>query len=279
MYQPACAKEIESVSCRNTEKSYMNALNQEYERIMNSQDFCENELDYSILDRHIQALDQIARMSNSGVTIYDMYQRKHVFTSYNFPDLFDYNMERIMVQDSKYFNSRIHPDDLYPLTLNGIKCMRHVLDGRTRRMRYKLIHEYRIRLGDKYARVIEEFQVLEWDPKGNIWLSLSLLNISPNQTPFTRVESRMFDMDTRELIALPDYPEYKVFGENKAELTNREKEVLGLVRQGFLSKEISDRMHISLNTVNTYRQRIIEKLEVNNSQEAIRYAEKFGLLD
>lgn len=96
---------------------------------------------------------------------------------------------------------------------------------------------------------------------------------------FTRVESRIFDIKNRQIIAMPNYPEYKAFKNDKPNLTVREKEVLKLVREGFLSKEISDRLSISLNTVNTYRQRIIEKLEVNNSQEAIRYAEKFGLLN
>jgi len=61
-------------------------------------------------------------------------------------------------------------------------------------------------------------------------------------------------------------------------LTKREIEVLKLVKEGFLSKEISDKLTISFHTVNTHRQRVIEKLGVNNSMEAVVLASKLGLL-
>ena len=257
----------------------MDALNREYSRLLDMQVFREDELDYSILDKHIAVLDNMAKMSNSGVTIFDMSRRRHVFASYNFPDLFDYDMERIRNEDVDYFNVRIHPDDIYLLTLNGVKSFRSSFDLGGRKARYKLISEYRIEIGGKYVRVIEQTQVLECDRRGNTWLSLSLLDVSPNQAPLARVESRIFDMDARAVIRMPDYPEYKIFETAKAGLTDREKDVLKLVREGFLSKEISDQLSISVNTVNTHRQRIIEKLAVNNTHEAIRYAEKFGLLE
>ncbi|MEZ4913596.1 MAG: LuxR C-terminal-related transcriptional regulator [Chitinophagales bacterium] len=62
------------------------------------------------------------------------------------------------------------------------------------------------------------------------------------------------------------------------ELTKREIEVLKLVKDGFLSKEISDKLAISLHTVNTHRQRVLEKLGANNSMEAVMLALKLGLL-
>jgi DNA-binding CsgD family transcriptional regulator len=46
-----------------------------------------------------------------------------------------------------------------------------------------------------------------------------------------------------------------------------------------LSKEISNVLSISLHTVNTHRQRFLEKLGANNSMEAVMFASRFGLLD
>ncbi len=63
------------------------------------------------------------------------------------------------------------------------------------------------------------------------------------------------------------------------ELTKREKEILGLVKNGLLSKEISNKLSISVHTVNTHRQRFLEKLGANNSMEAVVFASKFGLLE
>jgi DNA-binding NarL/FixJ family response regulator len=51
-----------------------------------------------------------------------------------------------------------------------------------------------------------------------------------------------------------------------------------MVRDGFLSKEISDKLTISLHTVNTHRQKILEKFDVNNSMEAVMLASKLGLI-
>ncbi|MDR1880928.1 MAG: LuxR C-terminal-related transcriptional regulator, partial [Tannerellaceae bacterium] len=43
-------------------------------------------------------------------------------------------------------------------------------------------------------------------------------------------------------------------------------------------KEISNQLCISVHTVNTHRQRILEKLDVDNSLEAVKYASALGLL-
>ena len=63
------------------------------------------------------------------------------------------------------------------------------------------------------------------------------------------------------------------------ELTKRELEILKLVKEGYLSKEISDKLSISVHTVNTHRQKFLEKLGANNSFEALSLASKLGLLN
>jgi DNA-binding NarL/FixJ family response regulator len=54
-----------------------------------------------------------------------------------------------------------------------------------------------------------------------------------------------------------------------AELSAREGEVLQLLAQGYLYKEIADTLSISLPTVNTYIRRIYEKLHVRSRAQAI----------
>ena len=61
-------------------------------------------------------------------------------------------------------------------------------------------------------------------------------------------------------------------------LTNREIEVLCLIQKGLLSKEIADRLCISIHTVNIHRQNLLRKLGVQNSIEAIRLGQEIGLL-
>ena len=62
------------------------------------------------------------------------------------------------------------------------------------------------------------------------------------------------------------------------QLTKREKEILILIRQGFLSKEIAYKLNLSIYTVNNHRKNILAKLNVDNVIEAINRAESFGIL-
>lgn len=53
------------------------------------------------------------------------------------------------------------------------------------------------------------------------------------------------------------------------ELSPREKEVLDCLAQGFLYKEIADKLGIGYETVHTYIRRIYEKLQVRTRTEAV----------
>lgn len=61
-------------------------------------------------------------------------------------------------------------------------------------------------------------------------------------------------------------------------LTEREREVLALTAEGFSSTEIGRRLFISPKTVETYRARIMQKLELTHRSELVRFALRTGLL-
>lgn len=62
-------------------------------------------------------------------------------------------------------------------------------------------------------------------------------------------------------------------------LSEREREVLTLTAQGYSSREIGEKLIISPKTVDTYRQRLMEKLELHNRVALVQYALRKGLLD
>jgi len=62
-------------------------------------------------------------------------------------------------------------------------------------------------------------------------------------------------------------------------LTPREKEVLKLVAQGFMNKEIADQLHIGLTTVITHRKKMVEKLGIKTIPGLTVYAFTQGYLD
>ncbi len=62
------------------------------------------------------------------------------------------------------------------------------------------------------------------------------------------------------------------------ELTERENEILELVAQGIGNKEISERLFISVRTVETHKTHILDKLGLKNATELIKYAIKHNII-
>lgn len=62
------------------------------------------------------------------------------------------------------------------------------------------------------------------------------------------------------------------------EITKREHEILQLIVEGHTSKEIAEKLYISPRTVDTHRANIMQKLELNNIAELVRYAIKHKLV-
>jgi RNA polymerase sigma factor (sigma-70 family) len=61
-------------------------------------------------------------------------------------------------------------------------------------------------------------------------------------------------------------------------LTAREREVLQLVGEGNSNKEIAERLHLSVLTVETHRKKILEKLHLRGTPELVLYAVRKGMI-
>ena len=168
----------------------------------------------------------------------------------------------------------IHPDDIdYGLLVRKkIYSILRSFSNEEKR-NYKAIHEMRIRnIRGEYIRIIEQEQVLELDKSGNIWLMLSVIDVdASHESEITK--SHLYNFKTGEQIFIDlsdtlDEP-----------LTNRELEVLRFMKKGLLSKEIAETLKVSINTVNSHRQNILQKLKANNSIEAVTFAQRLGLFN
>ena len=74
----------------------------------------------------------------------------------------------------------------------------------------------------------------------------------------------------------------QMLGEDEAavglnQLSEREIEVINQIRDGLSSKEIADRLGISIKTVEVHRHNILKKLKVKNTASLINYINSTGL--
>jgi DNA-binding NarL/FixJ family response regulator len=63
-----------------------------------------------------------------------------------------------------------------------------------------------------------------------------------------------------------------------SELSERESQVLRLIAWGYSNKEIGWKLNISTKTVDTYKLRLMEKLNLRSRTDIVRYALRQGLL-
>jgi two-component system response regulator NreC len=61
-------------------------------------------------------------------------------------------------------------------------------------------------------------------------------------------------------------------------LTNREREILQLLTEGKTNKAVATMLNISLYTVETHRNHILQKLNLHNSAELVLYAVRKGII-
>jgi DNA-binding CsgD family transcriptional regulator len=229
----------------------------------------------TLWERHRPHVETLYQVNNSCVFVLE-YNRALVYVSPNFSSFFGYETAAINHPplEANYLETRIHPDDLFTFSCIQKKLM-ELWDNLQveNRMDYKHIYELRVlNVADKYVRIISQHQVLEMDSEHNPLLVLGVVDLSPNQTPYGTVGFRIVHNRTGQIIHC------SITG-SKAGLTKREIQILQMINAGMLSKEISDKLSISIHTVNGHRQNILQKLNADNAVEAINSARMLGLLD
>ena len=63
------------------------------------------------------------------------------------------------------------------------------------------------------------------------------------------------------------------------QLTDRQRETLKLIAEGHSTKEIAERMHVSVKTVETHRSQLMERLDIRNVPGLVKFAVRKGLVD
>lgn len=252
-----------------------NSIEEVFLKFLTQYQFDEATLDYALVQKHAAVLQTLSDVTNSGTSIFDLSKRHVIFYSPNFGKLLGYTPTDYEALGQMFFAEKIHPEDAFHLSALGV-TMYKLLNSFSsdEKLNHKIVSEYRMRnTQNEYVRVVEQYQVLELDHKGQIWLMLMIMDFSPDQNVAEGSKSQLLNFRTGKIISM-ETPKTIQF-----ELTKREKEILKLVKDGLLSKEISDKLSISVHTVNTHRQRFLEKLGANNSFEAVMFAAKFGLLE
>ncbi|PXV68073.1 regulatory LuxR family protein [Dysgonomonas alginatilytica] len=257
----------------------MDVLKAELEEAFSIQSFDQSLFDNKTLQDCRKLIQSLTEVNNGCAVLTDLAANRSYFSIGTFGDFLglspeDISQEIIESLDEDCIYHRIHPEDLVDKRMLELKFFRFLCNQPiAERLRYRSSCRIRMLNGEGvYKYIANQTQILRNSPCENMWLALCQYDLSPNQIPAIGINSQITNNKTGEIITI------SLYEERASILSEREKAILKLIKEGLLSKEISPRLNISINTVNRHRQNILQKLSVNNSLEAIHTAEMMKLL-
>lgn len=168
-----------------------------------------------------------------------------------------------------FMNEKIHPSDLPYFLTFGNKMIEFFSKLPMQKiLKYKVRHDvrYRKKNGD-YARLLYQGVLIEHDENGRFIRSLGV------HTDITYLKKE--GKPALSFIGMDDEPSYldvdlkNIFTESREDFTAREKQILKLLIEGKLSKQISALLNISKQTVDTHRKNMLHKKKLNNTGELV----------
>lgn len=246
------------------------------EQMWAKQHLSATDIDYTTWKRDKATLHQLSQYTRNCTFVVDVYKCHYAYASPHFVDLLGYDSYKIATLEKQgdYLESRIHPDDRSQLEDLQVRLGQFIYKQPfEERNDYCNIYSFRIlNARQQYIRVNSKHQVLKQDRSGKAWLIIGNMNIAPRQYESGQVDCTVLNLKTGEMFS-PDS-----LSAPQVHLTQRETEILQLIQQGLLSKEIANKLCISIHTVHIHRQNLLRKLGVQNSIEAINAGLDSGLL-
>ena len=229
------------------------------------------DVDYDLWNKKRISVQAFSQMSQSCIFTVDVFKERYDFASDSFAHLFGYNPTWIKTikQQGDLLEERIHPDDRIQLTECQIEHGQFIYSlPPEERNDYRQIFQFRmLNARQQYINVSSRQQVIETDRNGKAWIIMGVMDILPDQTPIERIKRTVVNRKTGEML-----PTCTVSPDKQ--LSNREKEILRLIRQGFLSKEIAYQLGVSIYTVNNHRKNILSKVRCQQYNGSHPYSRK-----
>ncbi len=233
------------------------------------------EPDYSNLDCQVNLFNSISQMNNINICVLDFYKHGYFYISQNHLFLCGYTINETKTMGEKMAAEIIFEEDKQnQLEMKNAACLffaQHDLET-LKKLSLYTSHRLKHKNGNVFM-VTNQYKPFLYDDEGKMWMALCITNFA---TKNLRIETyiELTDRDERYIYS----PKRKDFQKTQNIcLSKKERDVLALASQGFTSKDIGDKLFISLSTVKFHKQNILIKFNVQNIAEAILYAYSHNL--
>jgi DNA-binding CsgD family transcriptional regulator len=197
-------------------------------------------------------------------------------------ELTGYNPEKFLKAGMDFWFPLIHPDDLPGFTEKIIRAHEEIAaPGFQTDDLAPLVFEYRFKHGNGEWMKVRDTKYMIF-PGNEIFIDKILCQFELVDEAPAKLISGAEDIlrsekscnRMLEFAIVHQHSQQKQEITEAVSLTRREKEILRLIGEGLSTKMIAEQCYISVNTVETHRRHLLEKLNAKNSMELIKEASK-----
>ncbi|MFD3001067.1 LuxR C-terminal-related transcriptional regulator [Pontibacter toksunensis] len=220
----------------------------------------------------------ILNQSPCVTSILDLRTQQFDFISSNVEAILGYASCRFVQGGLAFYNTVVHPDDLQ----NTWKLRRTIWEfiltlPAADQVQFKFNYDYRIiKPCGKEVRVFAQNSVLQSDNRGNI---THIMAVYSDISHWKKSEQQLASIvSNAKDTCLFFSTEGNEPCHTPSSLSKRELEIVKLMAEGYSSKIIADKLFISFHTVNTHRQKIMEKTKTKNTGGLVQFVISHGLI-
>lgn len=227
------------------------------------------------LSDYLQVVDAFSRITYETIYVIDYFKMGFDYVSDNPLFLCGHSAEEFIEMGYEFYEKYVENSDLEMLTtINEYGFQFFEKLPLEERKRYTISYDFKLMNREKPIFVHHQITPIFLTEKGRVWKAICVVSLSNNQKSgnikFTKQGSEEvwnFDMQNKTWEK-----------SEKANLTERESEILHLSAQNFSISEIAEKMFLSADTIKFHRRKLFEKLGVSNISEALAFATANKLL-
>jgi PAS domain S-box-containing protein len=235
--------------------------------------------DYSHYIKSNPLLENLLSLGPCFVYMLNYKTMKYIYMSNSIKNILGYNAEEVIKTGPDFFFRIIHPDDLNELMNNTFKKMLEFYYSSPidERKKIRCTYDYRVKRSDgKFVRLLQQTLIVETDNNGYPLVDIGIISDITEYKKENKINLSLSKYDQESGFTSPGTEVSSII--KKDRISERELEILNLLMKGNSSKNIANKLNISVNTVRNHRQNLMGKTKTKNIAELISFALSNSLL-
>lgn len=230
---------------------------------------------YKHKDGIIKLAEAFAKNFNQPVFIVDFYKQNMLFLSGYSQQVFGVTFEeKVLERDCPHFEYLSEEEEQMHLEITDKALELLYSFPPEERRDWSLSYNFYIRNGEKRRLLHCKVSPLYMTPEGKVWLALCSLSLSSRKEAGHPTLRHLHHLDYYKYSLKKHIWHYK----EGISLTETEREILILSSQGYIMKEIADKLDKSIDSIKFYKRKLFFKMGVENITEAVFTAQNDNLL-